>query len=263
MKPLTITCIQANLQWQNSAANVQLFELKIRAVAKHTQVIVLPEMFTTGFTMNANLVAETMQGSTIQWLQALSTELNIIITGSMIIAENETFYNRLVWVLPNGQIAQYNKRHLFAYAGEDKVFAAGTKRLITQANGWKINLQVCYDLRFPIWARQSNTVDDAPEYDLLINVANWPAKRISTWTTLLCARAIENQCYVIGVNRVGKDANDILYNGGSIIIDPLGIIVYQKFDEEDVYTHTLLPNSLLEVRNQFPFLKDKDSFKLL
>ena len=164
-------------------------------------------------------------------------------------------------MMPNGECGYYDKRHLFAFAGEDKHYTSGSKRLIASVKGWKINLQVCYDLRFPVWARQTKgSENDAPEYDVLIYVANWPEKRIHAWKTLLCARAIENQCYVIGVNRVGKDGNDIYHSGNSLVIDPLGEVLYHMADEEDIFTITLQKDWLEEVRAKLPFLKDGDEF---
>jgi predicted amidohydrolase len=164
-------------------------------------------------------------------------------------------------MLPNGQYGIYDKRHRFAYAGEDNHFSAGTKRLIASVNGWKINLQVCYDLRFPVWARQSS--DEDPEYDVLIYVANWPERRIHAWKTLLTARAIENQCYVIGVNRTGDDGNNIHYNGNSMVIDAMGEVLYEKINEEDIHTITLSKEKLQDIRTKLPFLKDADDFSIL
>src|SRR5438067_1503735 len=211
-----------------------------------------------------------MQDETVAWMKRIAAAKKVILTGSVIIEEEENYYNRLIWMLPNGQYGYYDKRHLFAYAEEDKHYTAGTKRFIASVNGCKINLMVCYDLRFPVWARQQ-TSPPAPlqqswrgkqvelEYDILIYVANWPERRILAWKTLLQARAIENQCYVIGVNRVGNDGHDIRYNGSSMIISPLGEILYEKSAEEDTYTYTLQRDKLEEARNKFPFWKDADA----
>jgi predicted amidohydrolase len=177
----------------------------------------------------------------------------------VIIEEDRNFYNRLVWVLPTGQIGYYDKRHLFAYGDEDQHYTAGKKRLIASVKGWKINLMVCYDLRFPVWSRQQGDF----EYDVLIYVANWPERRVHAWTTLLRARAIENQSYVIGVNRTGDDGNKILYTGESMAVDPRGEILYHKNDEEDVFTVTLDRSHLEKTREKFPFWKDADQFKIL
>ncbi len=261
MPALTISTIQTNLYWENKAANLQMLEEKINGLYQKTEIVVLPEMFSTGFSMKPEQFAETMEGSTVEWMKRLSASNRVIITGSLIIKEAGNYYNRLIWMMPNGECGYYDKRHLFAFAEEDKHYKAGSKRLIASVKGWKINLQVCYDLRFPVWARQTADKNNAtPEYDVLIYVANWPEKRIHAWKTLLCARAIENQCYVIGVNRVGKDGNDIYHSGNSLVIDPLGEVLYHMADEEDVFTITLQKDWLEEVRTKLPFLKDGDEF---
>lgn len=240
-----------------------MLENKIRSISEKTEIIVLPEMFTTGFTMNAKPLAETMEGDTLQWMKKISQEQGVILTGSTIIEEAGQYFNRMIWMLPNGQWGHYDKKHLFAYAGEDKTYTAGKKRLIASVKGWKINLQICYDLRFPVWARQQMPADHAqPEYDILMYVANWPAKRSHAWKTLLCARAIENQCYVIGLNRVGRDGNQHEYSGDSLVIDPLGEVLYHMAHTEDVFTVTLEKEKLEEARKKFPFLGDADSFSL-
>lgn len=283
MSGLTITTIQTNLHWEDITANLQLLEEKINSIKENTEIVVLPEMFTTGFSMKPEMLAETMEGKTVQWMKRIAAEKKIILTGSVIISSGQTgtaspanagvrpeYYNRLIWMLPNGQYGVYDKRHRFGYAGEDNHFSAGTKRLIASVKGWKINLLVCYDLRFPVWARQSpprhemeRGLGGEVEYDVLIYVANWPEKRIDAWKILLQARAIENQCYVVGVNRVGKDANDIYYSGESMIIDPLGEVLYTKKDEEDIFTMTLDKSHLQTVRDKLPFLKDADGFQII
>ncbi len=282
MSTLTITGIQTQLHWEDPAANLNMLEEKIKSISSKTEIVILPEMFSTGFSMKPEQLAETMDGETVKWMKRIAAEKKIIITGSVIINDNSfssvgqagtvrpEYYNRLIWMLPNGQYGVYDKRHLFAYAGEDEKFSAGAKRLIASVKGWKINLLVCYDLRFPVWARQTpplneerglgGEADNLPEYDLLIYVANWPERRIQAWKILLQARAIENQCYVVGVNRVGKDGNDIYYNGNSMVIDPMGEILYQKENGEDVFTITLQKQKLDEVRSKLPFWKDGDSF---
>ena len=262
MASLTLTIIQTDLNWENKAANLQLLQLKIAALEEKTEIVVLPEMFSTGFTMQPELFAETMEGETVQWMTDIAARYKIIITGSLIIKENDQYFNRLIWMLPNGQFGVYDKRHLFAYAGEDKQYSSGNKRLIASVKGWKINLQICYDLRFPVWSRQQNT-DAEPEFDLLIYVANWPERRSHAWKTLLCARAIENQCYVVGVNRVGKDGKNVDHSGNSLILDPLGQVLYHMPDQEDVFTTTLFKEDLDKVRTQFPFWKDADDFTIV
>lgn len=262
MSSLTITTIQTDLVWQDKAANLQRLQQKIYAIEERTELVILPEMFSTGFTMQPRLFAETMNGETIEWMKRIAADRRIILTGSIIAAEEERFYNRLIWMLPNGEYGYYNKRHLFAFAGEDQHYTAGNKRLIASVKGWKINLQVCYDLRFPVWARQSASPEQTPEYDILVYVANWPERRSHAWKTLLCARAIENQCYVVGVNRVGKDGNGIYHSGNSLVIDPLGEVLYHQADAEDVFTIALEKEKLEEVRNKFPFWKDRDQFMI-
>ncbi len=270
MSTLTVSTIQTNLIWEEKSANLRMLENKITSLEEKTEIVVLPEMFSTGFSMNPGELAETMEGETVQWMKRVSRENSIILTGSIIIEEEGTSLNRLIWMLPNGQYGHYDKRHRFAYAGEDEKYTAGNKRLIASVKGWKVNLQVCYDLRFPVWSR--NRVINyaqpgsapliAPEYDLLIYVANWPERRSHAWKTLLCARAIENQCYVIGVNRVGTDGNNIYHSGNSLVIDPLGQVLYHMADAEDVFTITLQKEKLEEVREKFPFWKDADSFNI-
>ena len=259
MSTLTLTTIQTNLQWENKAANLQLLKEKINSIGEKTEIIVLPEMFSTGFTMQPQLFAETMEGETIQWMRDIAIANKVILTGSIVIKEGEHYFNRLIWMLPNGESGCYDKRHLFAYGEEDKYYTAGKKRLIASVKGWKINLQVCYDLRFPVWARQQSEA----EYDVLLYVANWPEKRIRAWKTLLCARAIENQCYVVGVNRVGNDGNNIYHSGDSLVIDPLGEVLYHMPDAEDIFTITLEKEKLEDVRKKFPFAKDSDQFTIL
>lgn len=261
MSSLTITLIQTNLHWEDKAANLKTLEQKIFSIKEKTEIVLLPEMFTTGFSMKPASFAETMDGTTIQWMKKIAAKKKIILSGSIIIKEDDKYFNRLIWMLPNGQYGFYNKRHRFAFAGEDKDYAAGDKRLIASVNGWKINLQVCYDLRFPVWARQQQT-NNEPEFDVLIYVANWPERRSHAWKTLLQARAIENQCYVIGVNRVGEDGNNISHSGDSMVIDPFGNPLYQKSNEEDIFTIRVDKEDLQTVRDKFPFLKDADDFQI-
>ena len=261
MNTLTFTLIQTNLFWENKVANLQMLEEKINNIQSKTEVVVLPEMFSTGFSMQPEKFAESMNGSTLQWMQKIAFEKKIILTGSLMIEENGNYYNRLIWMLPNKQFGYYDKRHCFAFAKENEHYTAGNKRLIASVNGWKINLQICYDLRFPVWARQTMNNNTA-EYDVLIYVANWPQRRSYAWKTLLAARAIENQCYVIGVNRIGDDGNKIYHSGDSMVINALGEILYHKENDEDVFTITLQKNELQEIRNKFPFLADADFFKI-
>lgn len=261
MNSVSISLIQTALFWEDKIRNLAMLEEKIMGISEKTNLVILPEMFSTGFSMKPELLAETMEGETIAWMRRVAGSKKIILTGSLIIEEAGNYYNRLIWMLPNGTVGFYDKRHLFAFAGEDKFYTAGKKRLITSVNGWKINLQICYDLRFPVWARQQS--EEQPEYDLIIYVANWPERRNHAWKTLLTARAIENQCYVIGVNRVGADGNNISHSGDSMLIDPLGNILFSKAHEELIQSFELKKDSLTEVRNQFPFWKDADDFHIL
>ncbi len=265
MSILTITIIQSDLKWEDKTFNLQQLEEKIKAIPQRTQLVVLPEMFNTGFSMNAADLAEGMDGESLQWMSRVSKEQKIILTGSLIIAEEKQFFNRMVWMMPNGQMGYYDKRHLFAFAGEDKHYTPGSKRVIASVNGWKVNLQVCYDLRFPVWSRQQlgdAASGTAAEYDLLLYVANWPARRSLAWKTLLCARAIENQCYVVGVNRIGNDAHGNYHSGDSMVLNPLGEVLYHCADREDIHTITLNMEDLNNTRKALPFLRDADSFTL-
>lgn len=256
---LLTTLVQSQLAWEDKAANLAMFEEKIRSIHGKAELVVLPEMFSTGFSMRPEALAETMEGDTVQWMKRIATEKRIILTGSVIIEEEGHYYNRLLWVLPTGEMGWYDKRHRFGYAGEDNHYTAGNKKLVASVKGWKINLQVCYDLRFPVWARQS------PEeglYDVLLYVANWPEKRSHAWKTLLQARAIENQCYVVGVNRIGTDGNGIYHSGDSMVVDPLGAILHTSGDKEDRSTIALDKDHLEAVRTKLPFLKDADAFTI-
>lgn len=263
MSSLSFTLIQTNLHWEDKEANLKMLEEKISSINQLTHVVVLPEMFTTGFSMRPEALAEKMEGSAVKWMKRMASSKKIILTGSMIIEDNEAYYNRLLWVLPNGEVGYYNKRHLFAYGNEDQYYSPGHERFIASVNGWKINLMVCYDLRFPVWARQQFHQADGFEYDVLIYVANWPERRKQAWQTLLQARAIENQCYVIGVNRVGVDGNNLSYSGDSMVADSLGKLLYQKENAEDIFTITLDKKHLIEIREKLPFWREADPFLLL
>lgn len=260
MATLTITTIQTHLHWEDKVANLAMLEEKINSIREKTEIVVLPEMFSTGFSMNPSALAETMDGEAVQWMKRIATGKKIILTGSLIIEEGGNYYNRLIWMLPNGQYGTYDKHHRFAFAGEDQHYTAGNKRLIASVKGWKINLLVCYDLRFPVWARQNSSDPNMLEYDLVIYVANWPERRVNAWKTLLQARAIENQSYVVGVNRTGIDGNGVEHSGESMIIDPMGEVLYTKKDQEDIFTITIDKANLESIREKFPFWKDADNF---
>ena len=280
MSSLTITTIQTGLKWEDKIANLRHFEARIESINKPTELVILPEMFSTGFSMQPELLAETMDGPTLHWMREMAARKKIILTGSVIIEENGHYFNRLIWMLPNGQYGYYDKRHRFAYAGEDAHYTAGGKRLVASVKGWRVLPLVCYDLRFPVWSRQTpqepaeNEAPETPsvsaaggsgpelEYDLLLYVANWPERRSHAWKTLLQARAIENQCYVAGVNRIGPDGHDIHHSGDSMIIDPLGETLYQAGAKDEIFTLTLQKDDLAKVRERFPFWRDADHFSI-
>ena len=255
---LNIAIIQANLKWEDSKANRDLFSEKIKTLSDSVELIVLPEMFTTGFSMNAEDLAEENDGETLQWMKKQAKLKNSAITGSVIITENGQFYNRLFFVFPDGTVQKYDKRHTFTLAKEDKTYTAGEERLIVNYKGWKICPLICYDLRFPVWARNKD------DYDLLIFVANWPKKRVAAWDALLKARAIENMSFCVGVNRVGEDGDGYMYNGHSAIYDCLGEILTDENDETEFSKEMTLDKTHLEnTRNQLKFLQDRDKFKLI
>jgi len=255
---LVITLIQPAIIWEDKAANLTQYSRLIEDIKEKKEVVILPEMFSTGFSMAPERLAESMDGDTVQWMAATAAKHRIILTGSLIIEDEGKYYNRLIWMQPDGRHYHYDKRHLFGYSQEDQHYQAGAKKLIVQVKGWKICPLVCYDLRFPVWARNVGG-----EYDVLLYVANWPQRRSLAWKTLLQARAIENQAYCIGVNRVGEDGAGIVYSGDSAVFDPLGNALLAPVTEAGVYTITLEKEPLLEARSHFPFLKDADQFVLL
>ncbi len=249
---LRISLAQIDIEWENIQENLRRLEIKLQALSGKTDIVVLPEMFSTGFTMQSHLFAETINGDTISTLRKWATKYNLALVGSFICSENEAYYNRAFFLSPNNEEHFYDKRHLFRMGNEPKHFSAGNKRCIFNWQGWKICLLICYDLRFPVWSR--NVIN---EYDLLIFVANWPASRSRAWDTLLCARAIENQSYVCGVNRIGNDAMGISYNGGSAIYNMRGenLVNFTK-DEEGIRTVNLEIDSLRSFRTKFPAWRD-------
>ena len=267
MEKLIITTIQTNLHWENKTANLEMLEKKILGIAEKTNVVLLPEMFSTGFSMQPALFAETMEGETVNWMRHLAKQKNIILGGSIMVSENDVYFNRFIWMQPNGQFGFYDKRHCFSLAGEDQHYGSGNKRTIASVGGWKINLQICYDLRFPVWSRQQLQQDEQnnfnPEYDVLVYVANWPERRSNAWKTLLQARAIENQSFVFGVNRVGNDGKQIYHSGDTMVVDPMGEVLYQNAHNEDIHTITIEKNKLREVREKLPFWKDGDGFLIV
>jgi omega-amidase len=257
MQDLKITLIQSPLHWESPGANMAMFEEKIWKIDQPTDLIVLPEMFSTGFTMNADKVAEPMNYNACKWMKQQASQTGAVITGSVVIKDKGKFYNRLIWMEPDGQFSIYDKRHLFRMAGEDKVYSYGSERIIKEIKGWKILPLICYDLRFPVWSRN---VDN--QYDLLLYVANWPAPRSTAWKTLLRARAIENLSFVAGVNRIGEDGNAHLYSGDSAIINPKGEDIFNGYDKEIISTTTLSLQELKEYRAKFPANLDSDKFDI-
>jgi predicted amidohydrolase len=251
MQDLNVALVQAQQVWEDIDANLDRFHEMVDQIEPGTHLIVLPEMFTTGFTMHPHHLAQTMDGPAIAWMKARSRETRADITGSLIIEDSGCFYNRLIWVKPDGVLFWYDKRHLFRYAGEQKVYSSGSQHLLVECHGWRVRPFICYDLRFPIWTRNVDLV-----YDAALFVANWPQRRAPHWKALLTARAIENQCYVAGVNRVGNDGNGYYYSGDSRIIDPLGRMVAGMSDEEGIIAGVFSANVLQDYRKQFPAWMD-------
>ena len=254
---LNTAIIQANLKWEDPQENRSLFSKEIKALSEDVDLIILPEMFTTGFSMNAERLAEQTDGLSLQWMREMAKLKDAAVTGSLIITENDNYYNRLFFVFPDGTYKIYDKRHTFTLANEHKTYTAGKERLVVEYKGWKICPLVCYDLRFPVFSR--NTED----YDLLIYVANWPKKRVFAWDVLLKARAIENMSYCIGVNRTGKDGNKAEYNGHTAVYDGLGQNITELDREEPFVQEIALDKKQLEeTRSHFKFLQDRDEFSL-
>ncbi|MCC5917997.1 MAG: amidohydrolase [Cryomorphaceae bacterium] len=255
---LGISALQFAIHWENKSENLKTIARFLESMPVDTDLVVLPEMFSTGFSMQPENHAEKMDGFSVNWLKNMAARYGVYICGSLIISESESFYNRFILVDPNGAFSQYDKRHLFSMAGEEKKYAPGNQRLIWEVKGWKILPQVCYDLRFPVWSRNDLN------YDLAIYPANWPERRDYPWKTLLRARAIENQCYVVGVNRVGDDGNGVAHNGCSAIIDPLGADLHAAEPNMEQWIYANLESATLEkIRKSFPFLSDRDDFRLL
>jgi predicted amidohydrolase len=256
MENLKIACIQTTLFWENAEANRQHFAEKIRSIQGHIDLIVLPEMFTTGFSMQPDSLSESMSGTTMEWMQVIAQKSNAALTGSVIIREGEHFYNRMIWMMPDGSLEYYDKRHLFSLAGEHERYTAGNKLKIVSYKNWRIALFVCYDLRFPVWSRNVDA------YDCALYVANWPKPRVHAWSALLQARAIENQCYVVGVNRVGTDGNGHEYTGQSAVIDMQGNDLTHAADRDDIVFSELSKEQLSQFRSKFPFYLDADEYKI-
>jgi omega-amidase len=252
---IRITVVQPDIVWKSAGVNLVKYSEILSGINESTDLVVLPEMFPTGFCTEPETVAESMDGDTVRWMKRTAESLNCAVAGSLIIRENRRFFNRLVYIDQYENLTWYDKRHLFRMGGEEVKFSAGLNRLIVPLKDWQICFQICYDLRFPVWSRNQD------DYDVLVYAANWPAARMDVWNTLLRARAIENQSYVIGVNRIGTDGNGISYSGGSMIIDPKGMIIGEMpTSHEPVKTFTLAWDDLINFREKFPAWKDRDDF---
>ena len=254
MSHLKVTLVQANLAWEDPVTNRAHFDHLLASAKGDTDLVVLPEMFTTGFTMAGDKWAESMDDPSVSWLRNKAAELKSDVAGSLIIREGEQLYNRLVWATAGGLLYFYDKRHLFRMSGEHKVYAAGTDPLTVTIGTWRIRPFICYDLRFPIWSRNIGN-----GYDVALFVANWPAARAAHWTALLTARAIENQAYIIGINRVGLDGNGHAYSGDSMALDPQGQVIFHARDQEVVHTVDLDASAQEAYRQSFPAWRDADS----
>ncbi len=253
MQDLKVSTVQADLRWEDKEQNLKMFDSLLKNLTEASDLILLPEMFNTGFSMDAERLFEEMDGESIKWMKGIAAEKNAAIAGSLIIKEQGKYYNRLVFIEPNGKVQFYNKRHLFCMGDEHKHYTAGEEKLLVEFRDWKLNLTVCYDLRFPKWLRN----EAYNSYDVLVVVANWPEKRMEHWDALLKARAIENQCYVIGVNRIGADGNGIPHIGHTSVYHPFGTNEYIS-ETAEIHTHVLSAHELKLNRRQFPFLNDMD-----
>lgn len=255
---MKITIVQTDIVWENKKENLRVLRRKLTTLCGTTEIVVLPEMFSTGFSMNSKELAEPLSGETITTLKQWAKEFNIAISGSYIASDSDRYFNRAFFLTPEGEEHYYDKRHLFRMGQEPQHFSAGNERLIIHYHDWNICLLVCYDLRFPVWSRNVNN-----EYDLLIYVASWPIPRRDVWDTLLKARAMENMCYVCGVNRIGTDGHQLSYNGGSIVYSPKGeTLISVPDNQEDLLTTTLDLSALRSFRDKFPVWKDADTFTL-
>ena len=258
MSDLIVSFVQTKLHWQDAPANRATLDIALAQLTGPTDLIVLPEMFTTGFSMAAEELAEPMDGPTVAWLRAHAAAHNAVITGSVIIEKSGAYYNRLLWMRPDGSLSHYDKRHLFTLADEQHTYTPGQTRLVEEWRGWRICPLVCYDLRFPVWSRNQ----PAAPYDLLLYVANWPAVRRQAWMTLLRARALENVACALGVNRIGTDGLGHDYAGDSALLDAKGNYLVKAGDQGGVFTHTLSRVELDEFRSKFGALNDGDEFEL-
>ncbi|WP_439483572.1 amidohydrolase [Cyclobacterium plantarum] len=262
MENLSLALFQIDLHWENTSANLAMFEEKLWGMEGKVDIMVLPEMFTTGFTMNTLSQAEPMNLYSTKWMQRMAGQLGTVITGSVMIKEGGKHFNRLLWATPDGQLAYYDKRHLFRMADEDHHYDMGQKNQTFTYKGWKIRPQVCYDLRFPVWSRNGSTEEGEMDYDLIFYVASWPAPRVQAWDILLQARAVENLSYSIGVNRVGVDGNGVAYSGHSAAYDFKGNCLASGGEKEGIVQVNLDKAALMAFREKFPAWKDVDRFSL-
>ena len=254
---MKLALVQTDLVWENPTANLANIEEQITTIDQSVDLIVLPELFTSGFSMNPALVAEPMNLTTFKWMKLMAAQTGAVVTGSYAVKERGRFFNRLIWMQPDGTFDYYDKRHLFRMSGEDVVYTAGSRKMVQQMKGFKIMPLICYDLRFPVWSRNRNL-----EYDLLLYVANWPAARSGIWKTLLAARAIENQCFAVGLNRIGTDGNGVAHSGDSVIIDYKGDVLFDAKATASVYVYELHRDELSMFRQVFPAYLDADDFAL-
>ncbi|MDF7817822.1 amidohydrolase [Runella sp. MFBS21] len=254
---LTVALIQTALYWENPTANLAMLEEKIAEITQKVDLIVLPEMFTTGFSMKPEALAEPMNLTTFRWMRQMAAQSGAVVTGSYIVQEKGQYFNRLLWMQPNGEYDYYDKRHLFRMGKEHEHYTEGQRRIIKEINGWRICPLICYDLRFPVWARNQGLV-----YDVLLYVANWPAVRRDPWNTLLQARAIENLSYVLGVNRVGEDGHGVAHSGDSVVIDFKGDLLTDRDSAEKTVIYTLDKDALVSFRERFPAHLDADAFEI-
>ena len=254
---MNLAFLQIPLVWESPQANREAVESNLKDKdLSNTDLLILPETFTTGFSMKATHLAEEVNGETFLWMQSLAAAHNTMIAGSIMVKEFGNIYNRFLLVGSEGLLCQYDKKHLFGLGEEKELITAGDKRKIVDVNNWRINLQICYDLRFPVWMRNTD------QTELILLVANWPAPRVAAWRSLLIARAIENQCYVLGVNRLGEDGNGLSYTGDSLLVDPAGQILVDAASQEGLFFASIDKDILTSFQRKFPFLKDADQFEL-
>jgi len=264
MQDLKLSLVQSDLSWEDRNKNLYHFELLMDQISQQTDVILLPEAFNTGFSMKPEKLAEPLWGTTMEWMKNQAERRQAVIAGSLFIYENGHFFNRFMWMPPMGEFQYYDKAHLFRFGGEHETFSKGEKKTFISYKGWSISPLICYDLRFPVWSMNQWDKEKGFDFDLLLYVANWPSRRINAWKSLLVARAIENQCFVAGVNRCGIDGNNISHNGNSITVDPIGNIISDiPSDTECVATITLKKSLLNEWRTQFQAWHDWDSFQII